>query len=459
MPPPQSDNQSTSNISCDAVFRMIRVRGKMLSRRVIPSIAAIVLIAVIAAPALASPATATRTLPSSVASGATFNVAIEASGCGFAGQVVETLPDGFTYVGCDSEDVGVEQIGNTIKFTFLGDSASFTYSAKAPTIDTITTYTFHGVVKNENKNEYPVDDDEITVTVGGPSPETYTLTMVVDGSGSTTPSPGNHIYDVGDVVSISATPAADWQFDHWSSNVADPDSPSTTVTMNRDKTITAHFSPGSSSANDLITYTLTVTYEPSDGGSVILSPSELGNHYEKDTSIKLTVIPSEGYIFSCWGGDLTGNANPVTIAMDSDRNITANFASSTWGNLASFTISPLNISPEQVQPNQAVSISSSITNNGEKTGTYEALLYVNEQVEDNQLVEISPGSSQNVVFSVTKATPGVYTVLLGEQQGEFTVANNASNRKLDTSSTIAIVVIIVLVVALIFIFRRIRRGT
>ena len=31
-----------------------------------------------------------------------------------------------------------------------------------------------------------------------------------------------------------------------------------------------------------------------------------------------------GYTFSNWSGDLTGNANPVTIVMDADKTITAN---------------------------------------------------------------------------------------------------------------------------------------
>jgi len=216
------------------------MRKKILTRRLFPIIVAVVLAAVIAAPVLASPATATRTLPSSVESGAEFDVSIQASGCGAFGQVVETLPDGFTYISCTPGDVGVEQVGNTIKSTFLG-SASFTYKLEAPTVDTTSTYTFHGVVKDENKNEYPIQDSLITVTVGVTPPETYTLTMAVNGNGSITPPVGSHTYDAGSVVDISATADSGWRFDHWSGNVADPSSSSTTVTMDSDKTVTAYF--------------------------------------------------------------------------------------------------------------------------------------------------------------------------------------------------------------------------
>lgn len=139
------------------------MKKKILSRKFLFTLAAVILVAAIAAPVVASPATATRTLPALVASGAEFDVAIEASCCGFAGQVVETLPDGFSYLNCAPSDIGVEQAGNTIKFTFLGDSASFIYRVKTPTVDTTATYSFHGVVKDENKNEYPMEDDEIAV--------------------------------------------------------------------------------------------------------------------------------------------------------------------------------------------------------------------------------------------------------------------------------------------------------
>ncbi len=52
-------------------------------------------------------ATATRYLPATVELGANFNVTTAASGCGFAGQVVEALPAGFAYVSCTPENIGV----------------------------------------------------------------------------------------------------------------------------------------------------------------------------------------------------------------------------------------------------------------------------------------------------------------------------------------------------------------
>ena len=403
-------------------------------------------------------------LPALVASGAEFEVTIEASGCGIFGQVVETLPDGFSYIGCLScttDDIGVDQAGSMVKFTFLGDSASFTYRVRAPTIDITTTYTFHGIVKDENKNGYPIEDNDIVVTAGGSHSETYTLTMVVDGNGSTTPSLGSHTYDAGDVVNIRATADSGWQFDGWGGDVARPSSSHTTVTMDADRTVTAHFieiPPG--------VYALTVTCEPSGGGNVILSPMAGNNHYEAGTSVELTATPFEGYAFASWSGDLSGSTNPASINMDSGKDVTANFVLSLVSEgSASFSTSHLSISPEMIQPNQQVDISISIVNNGEKTGSYEAGLYINEQIESSQTVSISPGSSQTMRFSITKATPGAYSVLLGGQQGQFTVMNGqpttvdnqSTGGGLGIATTVAIVVIAALIAALVFILRKIKK--
>jgi uncharacterized protein YjdB len=76
---------------------------------------------------------------------------------------------------------------------------------------------------------------EVTIVAG------YTLTMVVVGEGSTVPGEGEHIYVADTVVNITAAPAAGKWFSHWDGDVADPTAPTTTVTMDAAKTVTAHF--------------------------------------------------------------------------------------------------------------------------------------------------------------------------------------------------------------------------
>jgi len=143
------------------------MKGKILSGKLFSAIAAIILVAIIATPVLASPATTIRTLPASVASGAEFDVAIEASGCGTFGQVVETLPSGFVYVSSSLPADQVEPVGNNVKFTFLADAKSFTYRVKAPTVDATTICTFHGVVMDVDRISYPIEDGEVIVCMKG----------------------------------------------------------------------------------------------------------------------------------------------------------------------------------------------------------------------------------------------------------------------------------------------------
>ncbi|MCM8768306.1 MAG: FG-GAP-like repeat-containing protein [Candidatus Omnitrophica bacterium] len=74
---------------------------------------------------------------------------------------------------------------------------------------------------------------------------TYQLTITVSptGSGSTSPPSGGHSYPEGTVVDISAIPQPGYVFSHWTGGVSEPQSGSTTVLMNENKTVTANFIP------------------------------------------------------------------------------------------------------------------------------------------------------------------------------------------------------------------------
>ncbi|MEI8291458.1 MAG: hypothetical protein WCH99_18465 [Verrucomicrobiota bacterium] len=82
------------------------------------------------------------------------------------------------------------------------------------------------------------------------------------------------------------------------------------------------------------TYTLTLNYNPTQGGA---SPSPLvpttsytyGSYNFSFTANATTLVQasaSTGYHFTGWSGDASGSANPITITMNGNKNITANFA-------------------------------------------------------------------------------------------------------------------------------------
>ncbi len=69
---------------------------------------------------------------------------------------------------------------------------------------------------------------------------------------------------------------------------------------------------------DVINYTLSVS---AVNGSV--TPNS--GTYAANTSVTITATASSGYQFSSWSGDASGSTNPLTITMDANKNITANF--------------------------------------------------------------------------------------------------------------------------------------
>lgn len=117
------------------------------------------------------------------------------------------------------------------------------------------------------------------------------------------------------------------------------------------------------------------------------------------------------------------------------------------------------ISPEQVLPNQQVEISITIANYGGTDGTRNVELYINGYLADTQMVTVPAGSSQLVVFTVTKTEPGTYQVLLEGHEGQFTVLSTAGAGHwagpLGTGGIIVIVIfVIALVLGLVFVLRR-----
>jgi len=130
---------------------------------------------------------------------------------------------------------------------------------------------------------------------------------------------------------------------------------------------------------------------------------------------------------------------------------------------ANLSASSLSVSPQQVEPSEEVTISISVANTGGETGSYDAVLYINEVVEDNQTVSVAAGTSKNVIFTVTKSQTGVYDVSLAGQSGQFEVVGGGGwfgGGGLGTGGIIAIVVVVIaLIVALVLIRRRTRRET
>jgi hypothetical protein len=63
--------------------------------------------------------------------------------------------------------------------------------------------------------------------------------------------------------------------------------------------------------------------EAGEGGTTDPEPGSYV--HEKGKQVTITAIPDSDHIFSGWTGSVTNQENPVTLTMDSDKTITANF--------------------------------------------------------------------------------------------------------------------------------------
>ncbi|MGD0794600.1 MAG: InlB B-repeat-containing protein [Dehalococcoidales bacterium] len=143
----------------------------------------------------------------------------------------------------------------------------------------------------------------------------YSLTALVNPAGSGSVSPGTGTFDESANVTLTATPAAGYRFDHWSGDASGNVS-TANIIMSADKTVTANF---------VKVYNLTVSVSPTGGGSV----SPAGGTYDTGASVTLTATAVAGYRFDHWTGDASGNTTSLTLIMTADKNVMAVFALST----------------------------------------------------------------------------------------------------------------------------------
>ena len=98
----------------------------------------------------------------------------------------------------------------------------------------------------------------------------------------------------------------------------------------------------------LACYTLTIDVNPAGSGTVNAPAQTCTGGYTAGSVVQLTAVPNTGYLFDNWSGAATGTSNPLSVTMDGDKSITANFKArvvliapqeqlTTWDNTFSWT--------------------------------------------------------------------------------------------------------------------------
>ena len=142
----------------------------------------------------------------------------------------------------------------------------------------------------------------------------FSLTVDTLGGGTVTKNPDKPSYSWGEEVILTASDGPDWIFDGWGGDASGMDNP-LRVTINKNTHITASFW--------LDAWTITTSVVPADSGNVSLSPDQPTYHYGDEVTLSAT--PNPGYSFLSWTGDASGTQNPLTVTIDGNLVINANF--------------------------------------------------------------------------------------------------------------------------------------
>jgi len=132
-------------------------------------------------------------------------------------------------------------------------------------------------------------------------------------NGTVAKNPNALTFNSGTNVILTATPAIGYSFSSWSGDATGSKNP-LTVTMSSTKNITANFT------NNATNFALNIN---SVNGTVSKNPDQLT--YANGSNVVLTPTPNAGYTFDSWSGDATGSAVPLTVNMNANKNITANY--------------------------------------------------------------------------------------------------------------------------------------
>lgn len=144
-----------------------------------------------------------------------------------------------------------------------------------------------------------------------------TLSNNAVGGGSVIVNPPGKFYPYGTILQLSGLPQQGNAFVLWGSSASGNINPLSFKVTNANPSISALFTTTSSGQASL-------TVVPLGHGKVSVSPQ--ANIYAVNAAVSITAIPDATQTFVGWSGDATGNQNPLTISMNTNKVIYANFS-------------------------------------------------------------------------------------------------------------------------------------
>jgi len=165
------------------------------------------------------------------------------------------------------------------------------------------------VVSTEANYNFNIESNRILVA-NFSAQYTIALSSLPLAGGTTT---GAGAFNSGASVTVKAVPSVGYTFTNWTEGT-------TVVSPLNDFTFLASVNRTLVANFGINMYLLTVT---SLNGTVAKLPNQ--TTFSHGTSVVLTATPAVGYTFTSWSGDAIGTVSPLTVIMNSEKNITANY--------------------------------------------------------------------------------------------------------------------------------------
>lgn len=208
-----------------------------------------------------------------------------------------------------------------------------------------------------------------------------TLTLQAGAGGTTNPGPGAYTLKQGRGVCVTAVPNDRYRFKNWSGDASGDANP-TTVTMAGNKTVTANF---------VRQYTLTIAA----GSNGTTNPVPGTYTYDEGASVSIQAAPASAYQLDTWTGDASGSANPLTVVMNGNKTVQANFSRAVKP--------PLALTGEKIA-NRSLSMLEHIVRlkwqvNAANTGAISYRIY---QIENGQATALADVAVGTLEYSIRK---------------------------------------------------------
>lgn len=117
--------------------------------------------------------------------------------------------------------------------------------------------------------------------------------------------------------------------------------------------------------------------------------------YASGSVAKLTATPATGFGFTSWGGDASGTANPLSLTMDGNKNVTASFAA--FPSVTTPTSTSITDS--------TATLGGDVTSEGGGSVTERGVVYSINSTNNNPIIDGS-----GVTKATTSGTTGTFTV-------------------------------------------------